>query len=160
MRLPGTSSVAFSTGGWNGALASVCHTSTDVALPLLSWITAVRAACASLLIITTFSPLREALYAFVAHTQRHASGDVRLKLYKGTCRVVGRKSPEQLYRMELATYGRGDEFDQSAAAGFIKLWGQGVRTASQVQGQLLVERVVLVERQIPERDAESARRNV
>jgi len=38
--------------------------------------------------------------------------------------------------MELATYGRGDQFDQSAAAGFIKLWGQGVRTASQVQGQL------------------------
>ncbi len=70
-----------------------------------------------------FSPLREALYAFVAHTQRHVSGEVRLKLHKGTCRVVGRKSPEQLYRLELATYGRGDRFDQSAAAGFIKLWG-------------------------------------
>jgi argininosuccinate synthase len=83
-----------------------------------------------------FSPLREALYAFVAYTQRHAGGEVRLKLYKGTCRVVGRKSPEQLYRMELATYGRGDQFDQSAAAGFIKLWGMGVRTASEVQGQL------------------------
>ena len=83
-----------------------------------------------------FSPLREALYAFVAHTQRHLSGEVRLKLYKGTSRVVGRKAPEQLYRMELATYGRGDQFDQSAAAGFIKLWGMGVRTASEVQGQL------------------------
>jgi argininosuccinate synthase len=83
-----------------------------------------------------FSPLREALYAFVAHTQRHVSGEVRLKLSRGTCRVVGRKSPEQLYRMELATYGRGDQFDQSAAAGFIKLWGMGVRTASEVQGQL------------------------
>ncbi len=83
-----------------------------------------------------FSPLREALYAFVAHTQRHVSGEVRLKLHKGTCRVVGRKSPEQLYRLELATYGRGDRFDQSAAAGFIKLWGMGVRTASEVQGQL------------------------
>jgi argininosuccinate synthase len=83
-----------------------------------------------------FSPLREALYAFVAHTQGHVSGEVRLKLYKGTCRVVGRKSPEQLYRMELATYGRGDQFDQTAAAGFITLWGMGVRTAAQVQGQL------------------------
>ena len=50
--------------------------------------------------------------------------------------MVGRKSPEQLYRLELATYGRGDQFDQSAAAGFIKLWGMGVRTAAEVQGQL------------------------
>ncbi|HLQ61561.1 MAG TPA: argininosuccinate synthase [Candidatus Acidoferrales bacterium] len=83
-----------------------------------------------------FSPLREALFAFVAHTQRHVSGQVRLKLYKGSSQVVGRKSPEQLYRLELATYGRGDQFDQSAAAGFIKLWGMGVRTAAEVQGQL------------------------
>jgi argininosuccinate synthase len=83
-----------------------------------------------------FSPLREALYAFVSHTQRHVSGDVRLKLFKGHAQVVGRKAPEQLYRMELATYGRGDQFDQSAAAGFIKLFGMGVRTAAEVQGQL------------------------
>jgi argininosuccinate synthase len=83
-----------------------------------------------------FSPLREALHAFVAHTQRHVSGEVRLKLFKGSSAVVGRKSPRQLYRLELATYGRGDQFDQSAAAGFIKLWGMGVRTAAEVQGQL------------------------
>ncbi len=83
-----------------------------------------------------FSPLREALYAFVAHTQRHVSGDVRLKLYKGHAGIAGRKAPEQLYRMELATYGRGDQFDQAAAAGFIKLFGMGVRTASEVQGKL------------------------
>jgi argininosuccinate synthase len=50
--------------------------------------------------------------------------------------VVGRKGPQQLYQHSLATYGKGDTFDQSAAAGFIKLWGMGVRTASQVQGQL------------------------
>ena len=50
--------------------------------------------------------------------------------------MVGRQAPEQLYRMELATYGRGDQFDQSAAAGFIKLFGMGVRTASEVQGRL------------------------
>src|ERR1700738_4368883 len=83
-----------------------------------------------------FSPLREALYGFVVQTQRHVSGDVRLKLFKGHAQVVGRKAPEQLYRMELATYGRGDQFDQSAAAGFIKLFGMGVRTAAEVQGQL------------------------
>jgi len=83
-----------------------------------------------------FSPLRDALYAFVAHTQRHVGGEVRLKLFKGNLSVVGRKSPEQLYRLELATYGAGDEFDQSAAAGFIKVWGMGLRTAAQIQGRL------------------------
>jgi argininosuccinate synthase len=83
-----------------------------------------------------FSPLREALYAFVAHTQRHVSGDVRLKLYRGHAQVVGRKAPDQLYRLELATYGHGDQFDQSAAAGFIKLFGMGVRTTAEVQGRL------------------------
>ena len=83
-----------------------------------------------------FSPLREALYAFVAHTQRHVTGQVRMKLYRGSAAVVGRKAPEQLYRLELATYGQGDEFDQSAAAGFIKLWGMGLRTAARVQGRL------------------------
>src|SRR2546423_14329644 len=79
-----------------------------------------------------FSPLREALYAFVSHTQRHVSGDGRLKLFKGHAQVVGRKAPDQLYRMELATYGRGDQFDQSAAGGVIKLFGVGVRDAAHV----------------------------
>ena len=83
-----------------------------------------------------FSPLRDALYAFVAETQRHVTGDVRLKLYKGSAQVVGRKGPRQLYQHALATYGKGDEFDQSASAGFIKLWGMGLRTAARVQGQL------------------------
>jgi argininosuccinate synthase len=83
-----------------------------------------------------FSPLRDALYAFVTETQAHVTGDVRLKLFKGSSTVVGRKSPAQLYQLSLATYGRGDAFDQKAAAGFIKLWGLGVRTAAQVQGRL------------------------
>ena len=83
-----------------------------------------------------FSPLRDALYAFVTETQAHVTGDVRLKLFKGSSSVVGRKSPAQLYQLSLATYGRGDAFDQKAAAGFIKLWGLGVRTAAQVQGRL------------------------
>ena len=83
-----------------------------------------------------FSPLRDALYAFVTETQSHVTGDVRLKLFKGSSSVVGRKSPAQLYQLSLATYGRGDAFDQKAAAGFIKLWGLGLRTAAQVQGRL------------------------
>jgi argininosuccinate synthase len=83
-----------------------------------------------------FSPLREALYAFVAHTQRPVTGEVRLKLFKGHAQVIGRRAPAQLYRRELATYGRGDQFDQSAAAGYIKLFGMGVRTAAEVQGRL------------------------
>jgi len=83
-----------------------------------------------------FSPLRDALYAFVTETQTHVTGDVRLKLFKGSSTVVGRKSPSQLYQLSLATYGRGDAFDQKAAAGFIKLWGLGVRTAAEVQGRL------------------------
>ena len=83
-----------------------------------------------------FSPLRDALYAFVAETQRHVTGEVRLKLYKASSQVVGRKGPQQLYQHSLATYGKGDEFDQSAAAGFIKVWGMGLRTSAKVQGQL------------------------
>ena len=83
-----------------------------------------------------FSPLRDALNAFVTETQTHVTGDVRIKLFKGSSHVVGRKGPQQLYQLALATYGQGDAFDQSAAAGFIKLWGMGVRTTSQVQGQL------------------------
>src|SRR5690348_4398753 len=83
-----------------------------------------------------FSPLRDALYAFVAETQRHVTGDVRVKLFKGSSQVVGRKAPRQLYQLSLATYGKGDEFDQSAAAGFIKLWGMGLRTSARVQGRL------------------------
>src|SRR5207247_9598209 len=58
-----------------------------------------------------FSPLREALYAFVGHTQRHVSGDVRLKLFKGHAQVVGRQAADPLYRMEPATYRAGNRFD-------------------------------------------------
>ena len=70
-----------------------------------------------------FSPLREALDAFVDVTQKYVTGTVRLKLYKGNVVAVGRRSPESLYREELATYGTGDNFDQSLAEGFNRLWG-------------------------------------
>ena len=55
---------------------------------------------------------------------------MRLKLFKGDCRVVGRKSPFALYEHALATYDAGDLFDHSAAEGFIKIWGLPVETAA------------------------------
>ena len=70
-----------------------------------------------------FTPLKTALDSFIDETQQQVNGTVRLKLHKGNCEVTGRKSPYSLYREELATYGKGDKFDQSLAEGFIKLWG-------------------------------------
>jgi argininosuccinate synthase len=59
---------------------------------------------------------------------------VRVKLHKGKATVVGRKSPKSLYSYSLATYDKGDIFDQSASLGFIHIWGLPVRTQAQVQG--------------------------
>ena len=70
-----------------------------------------------------FSPLRSALDKFVNETQREVTGEVRVRLYKGRSDVVGRRSPNSLYRTELATYDEGDMFDHQAARGFIQLWG-------------------------------------
>ncbi len=70
-----------------------------------------------------YTPLREALDKFIDETQVSVNGTVRLKLHKGNCVAVGRKSPNSLYKKELATYEKGDKFDQSLAEGFIRLWG-------------------------------------
>ena len=70
-----------------------------------------------------YSPLKEALDAFVESTQSPVTGVIRLKLFKGTCVVVGRKSANSLYKKELSTYGKHDKFNQQLAEGFIKLWG-------------------------------------
>ncbi len=70
-----------------------------------------------------FTPLREALDAFVRKTQQTVTGTVRLKLYKGSCTVVGRKSPYSLYREDYATFGEEDVYDQADAQGFINLFG-------------------------------------
>ncbi len=80
-----------------------------------------------------FTALRQDLDAYIRSSQRFVSGTVRLKLFKGGCRVVGRKSPFSLYKHSLATYDEGDEFDHSAAVGFIHLWGLQARTQAQVQ---------------------------
>ncbi len=70
-----------------------------------------------------FTPLHESLRAFVAKTQERVTGSVRVKLYKGHCTVVGRRSPFSLYREEFATFGKDDVYDQSDAEGFINLFG-------------------------------------
>ena len=80
-----------------------------------------------------FTALRQDLAACVQSSQRFVTGTVRLKLFKGSCCVVGRKSPLSLYDYGLATYDKGDEFDQSAAPGFIHIWGLPVRTQARVQ---------------------------
>lgn len=80
-----------------------------------------------------FSPLREALSAFFEKTQETVSGDVRLKLYRGNCIVVGRQSPYSLYKLNLATYDIGDKFDHSAAEGFIEIFGLPSRVIAAVK---------------------------
>ncbi|MBI2831129.1 MAG: argininosuccinate synthase [Chloroflexi bacterium] len=80
-----------------------------------------------------FTAFHQDLDAYVQSTQRFVSGTVRLKLFKGTCRVVGRKSPFSLYNYGLATYDKGDQFDQSASPGFIHIWGLPVRVQAQAQ---------------------------
>jgi len=70
-----------------------------------------------------FTPLREALDAFVDATQETVTGRVRLELYKGSIRVTGRQSPFSLYREEFATFGEDDVYSQADAGGFIRLFG-------------------------------------
>ncbi len=81
-----------------------------------------------------FSSLHQDLAAYVKSSQRYVAGTVRLKLFKGGCTVVGRKSPKSLYSYGLATYDKGDQFDQSASPGFIHIWGLPVKTQAQAQG--------------------------
>jgi argininosuccinate synthase len=80
-----------------------------------------------------FGALRRDLAAYVSSSQQHVTGTARLKLFKGSCTVVGRESPYSLYDLELATYGGGDLFDYQAAEGFITLWGLPLRTQARKQ---------------------------
>ncbi len=77
-----------------------------------------------------FCPLKKALDAFVEKTQQRVTGTVRLKLYKGSCSVVGRKSPYSLYKKDLATFEEDTVYDQKDAEGFIKLFGLQMRGQS------------------------------
>ncbi len=76
-----------------------------------------------------YSPLKQALDVFFDYTQQWVNGKARVKLYKGSCTVVGLASEtDSLYKHDLATYSKEDAFDHRAAAGFIKIWGLPIRT--------------------------------
>ena len=79
-----------------------------------------------------FSPATKAIMAYIKETQKVVNGTAKVKLYKGSARVVARKSPNSLYDENLATYTAADSFDQDAAIGFIKLWGLPTQVNSQV----------------------------
>jgi argininosuccinate synthase len=81
-----------------------------------------------------FSPLREAYDAFIDSSQEFVTGDVRLRLEPGSCRVTGRRSDHSLYDYGLATYDAADEFRHEDSAGFVRLWGLGIQTWSARQG--------------------------
>ncbi|HEX4755736.1 MAG TPA: argininosuccinate synthase [Candidatus Dormibacteraeota bacterium] len=84
-----------------------------------------------------FGALRNALAAFVASTQEHVSGEVRVRCRRGEVNVTGRRAVRSLYSTSLATYDRaGDTFDHAAARGFIELFGLSLRTAASAQGAL------------------------
>jgi argininosuccinate synthase len=81
-----------------------------------------------------FSPLKQALDAFVDESQRFVTGDVRLELSPGSCIVTGRRSPYSLYDYGLATYDAADSFRHADSEGFVRLWGLGIETWAVAQG--------------------------
>jgi argininosuccinate synthase len=81
-----------------------------------------------------FSPLKQALDAFVRSSQEHVTGEVRLRCEPGRCFPVGRRSPVSLYDYNLATYDAADSFRHSDAEGFVRIWGLGVQTWAARQG--------------------------
>ncbi len=78
-------------------------------------------------------PLRSDLDMFIQQTQKRVSGTVKLKLFKGSLRVVGRESRYSLYSHKTATYGKGSNFDQKLAKGFVELWGIQSTEANKLQ---------------------------
>ncbi len=82
-----------------------------------------------------FSAHHQDIAAYAASTQRHVTGTIRVRLHRGQATVVGRQAKESLYDRSLATYDRGDTYDQTAAVGFISIWG--LQTRVQARKQLL-----------------------
>ena len=78
-------------------------------------------------------PLKSDLDSFIDQSQNYVSGTVKLKMYKGSLRVVGRKSKYSLYSKDIATYGKGSTFDQKLAKGFVELWGLQSTEANKLQ---------------------------
>ena len=79
-----------------------------------------------------YTPLREALSAFVTKTQEHVTGKVRIKLYKGNMIKAGAWSDWSLYSEEIATFGEDHVYNQADSAGFINLWGLPISVQAQV----------------------------
>ena len=84
-----------------------------------------------------FTPLREALDAFVASTQSEVSGSVALSLYKGNVEIVGRKSENSMYRTDIASFTMGDGYNQKDAAGFIRILGLPARSRAILRTEAL-----------------------
>ena len=82
-----------------------------------------------------FTPLREALSAFVDSTQETVTGDVKLKLYKGNIINAGVTSPYTLYSEEFASFGEDDVYDQNDSAGFINLFGLPIKVKALLDEQ-------------------------
>ena len=82
-----------------------------------------------------FTPLREALDAFVDKTQQTVTGDVKLKLYKGNMINAGVTSPYSLYDAEIATFGEDEIYDQKDSAGFINLFGLPIKVKAMIDGK-------------------------
>jgi argininosuccinate synthase len=87
-------------------------------------------------------PLRLALDRFILATQHRVTGSVRLKLFKGSARVVGRSSEYSVYDVGLSTYARGSTFDQKNAVGFIELWGLQSRVAAGLNSKVEEKREI------------------
>jgi argininosuccinate synthase len=81
-----------------------------------------------------FSPLRAAFEAFAAEAAVPVTGEARVRLYRGSCAVVGRRAPASLYDHGLATYEQGDSYQHGAAAGFIHVWALPTKTWAAASG--------------------------
>jgi argininosuccinate synthase len=77
-----------------------------------------------------FSPLKRSLDGFLAESQKHVTGEIRLTLHGGRAVVTGRRSNESLYDFHLATYDTGDTYDQTLARGFVQVWGMPSKIAA------------------------------
>lgn len=89
-----------------------------------------------------FSPLKDAINAFIDETQQYVNGTIKVRLYKGMAIVRGMKSPKSVYSETLATYSDKDGFDHTAAVGFIKIWGLPIKTWRQVHETKEAVRIV------------------
>ena len=87
-----------------------------------------------------YTPLREALSAFVDKTQENVTGDVKLKLYKGNSIPAGTTSPYSLYSEDLATFGEDSVYDQADSAGFIHLFGLPITVQAKLKEKLAAEK--------------------